>query len=338
MEDNNKEMMYPSVEWMRRKYNQFNGEVFDGRLGDCDLSIMTSGRGSQGRTYGRFSLMNKSLMVDVNSRWMFIPNYGERIYINKDNFVKLCYPTISLNGHYRATEEAWENVLVHEMCHYYSYMYGKCPKQSHGPEFRDIAEYVSVMSVGRFNVHRLVTSEEKKDFKLDDDMVMKKEKRVENKKSNAIVVFVFRTDGNVEMSIFSRKNVGVLREIFEYYDNSENKSKVKKMLTSTDPTLIELLYQCGYRKILRTWRYWNVSGKSFVNNLSAYDCDEWINNLGESIIGMWVNKLDECIISNIINEAIDEYIDGLGDNDDNSIQVGGLDLSVMSPFEYYGNK
>ena len=37
--------------------------------------------------------------------------YGDMIYINKNNFVDMCKPCISLNGNYTATEDAFVKAL-----------------------------------------------------------------------------------------------------------------------------------------------------------------------------------------------------------------------------------
>ena len=128
----------PTTEWMSQKYNEMNSQLFDNRLGECNFRIFTTGKGSQGRVLGRFGLdgLNyKDIRISKYTGKMYIPGnwYHSEININKNNFIEVCEPYIELNGNYSATEEGWLNTLIHEMCHYYTYMNGICPKQSHGP-------------------------------------------------------------------------------------------------------------------------------------------------------------------------------------------------------------
>ena len=44
----------PNIQWMAKKYEEMNQELFYGQLGDCDFGIFTTGKGSEGRTLGWF--------------------------------------------------------------------------------------------------------------------------------------------------------------------------------------------------------------------------------------------------------------------------------------------
>ena len=151
-------MMKPTVEWMSEQYNTFNRELFGGRLGDCSFALFTSGIGSQGNRLGQFAMRTTGLKAEYRGGRMFKYVYGSRVYVDKDNFVAMCNPTIELNGNYSATQEGWIGTLIHEMCHYADYMYGYCPKQGHGPSFREIASVVSARSNGRFSIKRLASA------------------------------------------------------------------------------------------------------------------------------------------------------------------------------------
>ena len=336
----NNEMFYPSTEWMKEKYGIFNKELFDGKLGDCDFGFITTGRGSQGGRLGEFRLQGKSLKANRYTRRMFkvqnnIYGYTENIDINKDNFYQICQPIIKLNSHYKATEEAWENTLVHEMCHYYTYMNGICPKQGHGPEFRSIASYVSSNSNGRFTIQRLATAEEMKSFKLDDDMQEKRDKRLANKKSRARAIFVFKTDGKVELTMVSNTNDDVVRQIYKYYKEPKRESSVLRMVMSQDPKLIEEIYQSGYRKIMRTWRFWYVEQKPLAKNIDNYEYETYIDNINESSRQMNKKVINEEYIEETIKQIINELVDNI--NNDNEIDIAGIDLGAISPFEFVEN-
>jgi hypothetical protein len=149
----------PTREWMAAKYAEMNEQLFNGSLGNCSFDIFTTGRGSQGGTLGWFKIKGSRILIERRSRRMYKDGW-DRIYINRSNFADLCYPTIELNGNYTGTEYGFLATLVHEMCHYYTYMNGYAPKQGHGPEFKEIGYIVSSRSNGLFTIQRLATAEE----------------------------------------------------------------------------------------------------------------------------------------------------------------------------------
>lgn len=203
----------------------------------------------------------------------------DKIYVDRKNFCEICKPLIELNGHYSGTELAFSATLLHEMCHYYTYMFGYVPKQGHGPEFRQIAQIVSSKSNGEFSVQRLASAEEMSNYELDAEMKAKKEARVNNKKSKLIAVFVFKKDGSVDLSLSTNRS---LIDKIVYYNTSltpiiagRSRDKVEKIISSNDTKLIELLYKLGFRKSLRTYRYWPINikflgGFDFIEN-NGYD-------------------------------------------------------------------
>jgi predicted SprT family Zn-dependent metalloprotease len=280
-----------------------------------------SGSGSQGKTLGRFMLRNKNIFVKRHNRNMYFRSYSGDKYINKDNFVELCMPCIMLNGHYSGTEEALQSTLVHEMVHYYDYMFGRCPKQGHGPGFRKIASMVSSRSNGMFTVQRLASAEVMSNYKLDDDMREKRDKRITNKKAKSMVIFVYRCNGEIEMTIVSNTNKRIPEKIRNYYKRMGSKV-VKEIIVSTDPELIDMLYSNGFGKVMRTWRYWNVEKKPWAKDIKKYDYDYLLKSedMNESKEG----------IRRIVESVINEYINNIDDDD---IRVGDIDLELRSPLE-----
>ena len=136
--------MKPDQNWIEQKYNDFNIKYFNGKLGSCTLKCQPSNR----NYLGIFTLDTNDIEFDRDTGRMPINHFGNRLYVDSESFVALCCPLISLNTNYDAPESSWENTLIHEMCHYYTYMYGYAPKQGHGPEFREIASVVSSRSNG----------------------------------------------------------------------------------------------------------------------------------------------------------------------------------------------
>lgn len=177
----------------------------------------------------------------------------------------MCQPRIELNGNYSGTEHGFLATLVHEMCHYYTYMNGFCPKQGHGPEFREIGTIVSNRSNGMFTIQRLATAEEMSELELNDAMKAKRAKRLENKKSNTIALVIYKESGDVRL-VLTRSE----RLIYEIIGIEEKRKDTVKVFRSNDPHLIELLFSRGYKSLMRTYRFWNLRGNhillSFINN------------------------------------------------------------------------
>lgn len=264
----------PTVNWMAEKYDEMNAKLFGGQLGQCDFNIFTSGRGSQGRTLGFFRMNGRGLKIEIATRKMFrhddwFPNDKE--YVNKSNFYSVCRPSIELNGNYSGTEHAFLGTLVHEMCHYYTYMNGYAPKQGHGTEFRNIAYRVSYKSNGEFSIQRLASAEEMQNFELSDEMKAKQEKRLSNKKASLMAIFVYNINGTVKLSTTSSQ--ALANRIIDSY----KKLDVPKVVVSNDLRLIELLYSHGYRRNFRTWRYWNVGNTDWIKTIDNYDIKVYNN-------------------------------------------------------------
>ena len=263
----------PTVEWMARKYDEMNNWLFNGQLGKCDFAVFTTGLGSQGSVLGWFKITGDNIYIDRGSRRMYVGSYFStaRTYIDRYNFVRICCPKIELNGNYSGLEKAFLATLVHEMCHYYTYMYGYAPKQGHGREFKNIGAIVSSRSEGMFTIQRLASAEDMSNLDLSDEMKAKNEKRLENKKSNIVAIFDFRTNGQVCLTTTSNKPL--IEMIVGNYDSIAT----NKVIVSNDKKLIDFLFSKGYTKNLRTWRYWYVENKDWLNTLGDYEIDEYIN-------------------------------------------------------------
>ena len=247
----------PTREWMAAKYAEMNEQLFNGSLGNCSFDIFTTGRGSQGGTLGWFKIKGSRILIERRSRRMYKDGW-DRIYINRSNFADLCYPTIELNGNYTGTEYGFLATLVHEMCHYYTYMNGYAPKQWHGPEFKEIGYIVSSRSNGLFTIQRLATAEEMSQLELSDEMKEKRAKRLANKKSSVSAVLVFTTNGKVKLTMTSSQN------LIDTISNEENR-RGENVITTNDSSVIDYLFSKGYRKNMRTWRYWSLEDKPWIN-------------------------------------------------------------------------
>ena len=262
----------PTTDWMDKKYNEFNEKLFMGSLGECIFNVSPVG----GKVLGRFQVTADNLYINRWTRQLYLQNsYGDitRKNVNYSNFFDLARPMITLNGNYSATEEAWENTLVHEMCHYYTYKNGYIPKQGHGTEFRRIAQLVALRSHDRFTIQRLATSEEMENYTLDQKEQEKIDKRLKNKLANITVVLVYRQDGAVEMTL--TKKPELVREIIRYItEHPSVRSGFKYCKVGRSEELTQLLLKYNYKKTQNTYRFYSIQGKPILNDLNNVNFQE----------------------------------------------------------------
>ena len=259
MENLNKTFQ-PNEQWMAEKYAEMNSQLFGGKLGECNFGVFTTGRGMEGGTLGWFKITGRNIRVDRYSRRMFKTTGWDKVYVNKENFYYMCQPKIELNGNYFGTEHGFLATLVHEMCHYYTYMNGYCPRQGHGREFKEIGMIVSSRSNGMFTIQRLATAEEMNELELNDEMKAKRAKRLANKKASVTAVIAFTPEGKVKLTITSNPR------LIDMITTSE-KERGSNVVTTNNANVIEFLFNKGYKKNFRTWRYWNIENKPWIGEL-----------------------------------------------------------------------
>lgn len=310
----------PTVEWMRKRYDEMNQELFGGSLRDCHFDIFTTGKGSEGRRLGCFKMNVGYLRYDRYNRRMFKEAYGDRVYISYNNFYELCYPTILLNGNYTGTEYGFLSTLVHEMCHYYTYMRGLAPGKAHGPEFYHIGDAVAIRSDGLFTIERLASAEEMAHLDLSDEMKAKQEKRLATKKSKIYALFDYRPGGDVRLTTTSSQSVIDKICDFEHYNKSS-----QQVVVTNDSNIIDFLFEKGYKKNLRTWRFWSIGDKEWLSILD--DADKEIKKNPN-----FMNENKRRGIDEIINEAITNFIMEKMGEEICSI-TPDMDLGAYSPLE-----
>lgn len=307
----------PSVEWMREKYNMLNNELFDGVLGDCNFTIFTSGKGSEGGVLGSFHLAAPNLRIDT---YTGKPRIARRAYkgddsetwhyCRKENFFDMCQPTISLNGNYTGTEYGFLSTLIHEMCHYCTYMNGIPPSKGHGVEFLNIANYIAKKSNNYFNIERLANAEEMSHFDLNDEMKAKKEKRQAAIKA----VFDFRER---EVHLTLTNSTPLINQITDFKLKNPYSHKV---IVTNDNVVIDAIHQQGYRANVRTWKYWNVTSQPFLNLLDNAKKDVFINPEYDK---------DKDLISETLRNVLSEMIE-----DNSYMELSpDMDLGAYSPLE-----
>lgn len=265
-------LMMPTVEWMKEKYNQMNASLFDGKLGDCNFEIFKTGKGSQGEILGIFRMTGEHLKFNRRNRLIFKEDWNGKTYIDADNFVELCKPVIYLNGNYRWTEKAALSTLVHEMCHYYCNRNGYYPVRSHGLEFQSIAARVSAKSKDFFTVEQIASAEQMNEMELDANIKAKNNKREENRLTKIIPTFVFYKNGSIHLT--NANGINVVRYIINY-ERESKRNNVKTIKICKDNNLKQLLFNSGYKSAMVKYRYWDITNdKKITSILNQYEMEE----------------------------------------------------------------
>lgn len=301
---NSDEKFTPTVDWIAEKYFELNEWLFNGKLGNCLFEVYTSGKGME-RSLGHFRLTGKGVKYNKRTRRMFWvdPVWLDKVEITAKNFVEDAKPMIGLNGNYKRTEHMWLNTLVHEMCHYYTYMNGYVPVQAHGKEFRYIAAVVGHMSGGVFEIKRLCDAENMGE--LDGDIVAKRQARDDKKKSKMTALLIFMRNGEIRLVTTTKKSL-ISDIVWE-----SNGLTCKKIVATSDIGFIEYLWSRRYKNNMSTYRYWALKDNSVVNELKKYNSEtlksyenmfeniqltmEDINIMVESALKKIMGKEDELI-------------------------------------------
>lgn len=317
-EENGEGMMKPTVEWMSENYDKLNNELFGGELGGCSFAVV--GRGYQ--NLGRFRIRRRIYVNRWNNR-IFVQsgdpwNGYHDVFVNKSNFERLCDPEISMNGSYSATEEALLNTLAHEMCHYYTYMDGRCPKQAHGTEFRQIAAEVCSRSNGRFVIKRLADAEAMSNHKLDDKVFQRR--LVDN------VYSIFTEMKNGDVRLTRTKNSGLVDYIINYHRNTQDAVRTYVYL---DNDISAYFANNGRKLIMRKYRCWTLDG-DFDTILSQWPDAKPIKQVNYDDMNNENHKRD--IVDIITERAVTNIKQKYGI--ENAIEITpDMNLSDASPLE-----
>ena len=286
-----------TTSWIAQKYDEMNQSLFNGELGECSFGIFTAGRGSEGGVLGHFQMTRKGLYYSKSTRYLFVyGTFNDRIYVNKENFANLTHPRIELNGNYKWSEKAALSTLVHEMCHYYCNMWGRRPTQSHGYEFRSIAQRVSAKSKGIFTVERVARAEQMDEMELNSTMQAKKDKRTAAKIKGATPMIIWMKDG--EVRLVKPMSDALTNEIL-----ADCKKRAKLVKTGGED-LSEFLFNLGYKSRMKAYRYWNVTGKPWLKELDRFNLQTMFSS-------------DE----NLLEEMVREVIRRLREPDDDAVEI-----------------
>ena len=293
-----------TTDWMAKEYDRMNQALFDGKLGGCKFEIFTSGRGSQGRTLGHFYMDRQGLKFKRNTRQIFVYDWnGREKFVTYETFIDICHPTIGLNGNYKWTYKGALSTLVHEMCHYYTYMRGYAPTRGHGPEFYSIARQVSAKSNEFFTVQRLATAEEMSELELDPALKAKKEARQEKRMMSFTPVLVFMKDDTVRL--VNSQTPGLITKIVQI---SKEKRNVEAVYASQDEEVKRFIFSTPKKGISRTYRFYTITKDDpIVQEFLHHKFDTWYQ--ADDIQEAKDKQMAEDIIK-LVNEGLKNLIHG----------------------------
>lgn len=250
--------------WMQEKFDEFNAAYFGGRLMECQFSTFSTGKGSQGRTLGRFSLKNCGYNSVDRRRKLYhfgylpgevsIQKWGRPcIEITRENFVRICQPMISLNANYTWNEISAQLVLIHEMCHYAVYVSnGYCREaRSHGARFMAFARQVDSLSEGKYTVNKVATSETMDNVELNGEIAEKNKQRRQSRINNSVIVLMKSLDYGHMM--FMAKE-GIAQQFINLHNAPCPKYPMVKIIR--DQEIVEEVVNKGYKLFIKPTRYY----------------------------------------------------------------------------------
>ena len=157
-------------------------------------------------------------------------------------------------------------------------------------------------------------------FDLDDELKEKRERREQNK-INRLQCIIIETNSN-EHELTLSSNDDVIKRVIDY-----NTNKCKRILWSADSNLIKTLYDFGYKKNFRTYRFWTMSQDKWdkIKDFNFVTINEKTPAMANTVT---LNENDiRTIVENTLMELINNNEDSIAINPD-------IPLSELSPFEY----
>lgn len=321
--------MRVDVEYLRRKYDEFNKTLFGGILGECDFAAFITGKGSEGRVLGWFCVTARGIKYNRSTRRLYVEvneldskgySWGtHRKYINRSNFDELCKPLIKLNDNYDWNEYSMDLVLIHEMCHYANYVDGYYPGRSHGKEFMKWARIVEEASGGKYTVDKVATSETMKNVELSQKFKDKREKRKQNKISKLKVKICISQDE--EYWIVPATTDGPI----ESTDNEP--TRILGRYVINDPEFSKELLEFGYHVIRATYLRYTITKE---NATYAYNFITKYLEKHDSVESTVGNK-EKGMFESIVLEVIDDIN---GDFEEDGDVIPGMNLGIYTVDEF----
>lgn len=317
--------MKPTVEWIKEKYILFNNQFFGNYLEMPILKTETI-TANKGQILGQFSINpNKTIKAKRNNMHMFYYDYylDKDVYVNHDNFIQIMNPSITLNALWDAEEIYWETTLLHEMCHYRTYIDGYCPKKPHCGEFVQWADYITIASNNKYKITTYCDCYTE-GRTMDDSIITKNAKNL----CGIYVKFIdFGNEGNIDNRFYLVKN-SFKDKFIEQLSLIFTRRNFEIIICSDPNWAKEMVSTTNLTKTQRTvWTYYDTSAertKKAIELMNNYPTEKKVVHAQTSNI-----VKERTMFSDIIKEVFNELAQ---ENDVVNI-LPGKNLSIEIPFE-----
>lgn len=251
------------LKWMISKYNEFNEIYFNGEL-PRSSQIKLEIKALNGNALGE---------QGFDESWYFNRakvKYDKYIMLKKEKeyghsrLVQVYDPISELGAHirlstkYKATENQWEDTLIHEMIHLYTYKDGYAPKQAHGPEFRKICDRIRKIAKEKYNkeYELEIYARKKENYSLTDEEQKKVIEKNQRKLNRAIGIYLELT-GNYFPQRFLFVSSNNLNKILKLI-KSTNRNELKAIYLS-DNSYEKMQKEYGDFPLFRTYRFFDMN-------------------------------------------------------------------------------
>ena len=145
-------------------------------------------------------------------------------------------------------------------------MNGIIPRQGHGVEFKEIGARVAFRSNNYFKIQTHERPEVLSQLELNSYFVDKQYKKNEAGMLKAFCMLLFMNDNTVRLVRTTQDKVK--QEVMSY---ETKRNKCEKIVEIRDINFINKCQTYGYITNCRTYRFWPVQGKKFVEDFENYN-------------------------------------------------------------------
>ena len=217
-----------SLDWMKKKYKEFNETLFNNELPECELEAKKLKK----RMLGLFTFQEKIWMQNPTymhgyKRYRMYRKIGGKLTL-LSNILEI-HPTIYLNtsGYFR-DELAMESTLIHEMIHFYTYKDCWAPAQAHGKDFNMMCSIIGNRGKKKYGKDfDLSIYADAGKFSEDEDTKKKAEERIKRLGLSALIVSVSKDRYPERVIFISPSSLQLfMNKIHKAHDRIGNLEKV----------------------------------------------------------------------------------------------------------------
>lgn len=269
------------VNWMKRKYNEYNKIYFNNELPSLDKIDLKYGKLNK-NTLGQCAFEKKffySKMYMKDNHYLMLSE--DLRVIDNIFFFK---PYIQLNSILNATENQWEDTFIHEMIHLWTWKDALHPKQAHGKEFKKKCDEIRKKAKEEYGKDYELTiyANNKDEYKIKDELLEKIKKS--NRYAGVFGIYIEMND-EVKKTKWPEK----YRFLFckqKYVD------PIIKQIMTYEKQYIENIYisEDTYSKMCEEYDEFNIGRTYRYYNGDKYPKAKDIMRTGKNIINESINE------------------------------------------------